>query len=120
MCIVLLIGVPDSPILSYETILNQILITLLPVISDTVCGPVTYNVTVTPSHGMVVRMNDTFYNITGLNNNTDYTVTVYASNSFSNGQPTLVTVKTKPLPPGTLLVLTYIHTYIRKYVLMRC
>jgi len=57
---------------------------------------VTYNVSVMPSHGMVVRINDAIYNITGLNYNTDYTVTVYASNSFSNGKPAVVNSRTKP------------------------
>jgi len=91
-----LTGTPSSPVLSYESAVNEILITWLPFGSDTVCGPVTYNVTVMPSHGTIVRMNDTFYNITGLNNDADYTVTVYASNSFSNGKPAVVTVRTKP------------------------
>ena len=55
-----------------------------------------------PSHGMIMMINDTVYNITGLNNNTDYTITVYATNNHSSGEPATVTVKTKPLPPGTV------------------
>ena len=64
------------------------------------CGPVTYNITVMPSHGMIMMINDTVYNITGLYYNTNYTITVYATNKAGDGEPTTVTVKTKPLPPG--------------------
>ena len=56
------------------------------------CGPVTYNITVMPSHGMIMMINDTVYNITGLNNNTVYTITVYASNKHGNGVPATVVV----------------------------
>ena len=108
-------GVPDSPVLSYESTLNEILITWLPVSSDTVCGPVTYNVTVMPSHGMVVRMNDTFYNITGLNCNTDYTVTVYASNIAGDGKPTIITVRTHT---GMHNIYVYVLTYVYKINIM--
>ena len=92
-------GVPDSPALTYKSTLNEILVSWSPVGSDTVCGPVTYNITVMPSHGMMVMINDTVYNITGLNYNTNYTITVYATNNAGDGEPATVTVKT---PPGNL------------------
>ena len=98
---------PKSPILTYKNTLNEILVSWSPVSSDRVCGPVSYNVTVKPSHGMVMRVNDTAYNITGLHNNTDYTITVYATNKFGNGEPAIVTVRT---PLGT--VYAYIATYV--------
>ena len=66
------------------------------------CGPVTYNITVMPSHDMIMMINDTVYNITGLYYNTNYTITVYATNDHSSGEPAIVNVKTKPLPPGTV------------------
>ena len=87
-------GVPKSPILTYENTLNEILVSWSPVSSDRVCGPVSYNIAVMPSHGMIMRVNDTAYNITGLYYNTDYTITVYATNSVGNGQPATVTVRT--------------------------
>ena len=60
------------------------------------CGPVTYNITVMPSHGTIMMINDTVYNITGLNYNTNYTITVYATNSHGgHGEPATVTVKTR-------------------------
>ena len=68
-----------------------------PVNSDTMCGPVTYNITVMPSHGMIMMINNTVYNITGLYYNTNYTITVYATNNHSSGEPATVTVKTKSL-----------------------
>ena len=49
-----------------------------------------------------MMINDTVYNITGLYYNTNYTITVYATNDHSSGEPATVTVKTKPLPPGTV------------------
>ena len=68
-----------------------------PVDSDTECGPVTYNVTVMPSHGMIMMINDTAYNITGLHHDTNYTITVYATNNVGDGEPAVVIVKTKSL-----------------------
>ena len=58
--------------------------------SDTMCGPVTYNITVMPSHGMIMMINDTVYNITGLNYNTNYTITVYAANNAGDGESTVI------------------------------
>ena len=93
-----LAGALSSPVLTYESTLNEILVSWSPVDSDTVCGPVTYNITVMPSHGMIMMINDTVYNITGLNYNTNYTITVYASNNHTSGEPATVTVKTKSFP----------------------
>ena len=82
--------------MTYKSTLNEILVSWSPVDSDTVCGPVTYNITVMPSHGMIMMINDTVYNITGLNYNTNYTITVYATNNYTGGEPAIVTVKTLP------------------------
>ena len=72
------------------------------------CGPVSYNVTVIPSHGMVMRVNDTTYNITGLYYDTNYTIIVYATNSVGDGIPATVTVRTLP---GSYVV-TQTNAYI--------
>ena len=88
--------VPSSPVLTYKSTLNEILVSWSPVGSDTVCGPVTYNITVMPSHGMIMMINDTVYNITGLYYNTNYIITVYATNKQCDAEPSMVTVKTKP------------------------
>ena len=45
---------------------------------------------------MIMMINDTVYNITGLNDDTNYTITVYASNNYTSGEPATLTVKTKP------------------------
>ena len=66
------------------------------------CGPVTYNITVMPSHGMIMMINDTVYNITGLYYNTNYTITVLASNDHCSGGPATITVKTEPLAAGII------------------
>ena len=90
-------GVPNSPALIYKNTFNEILVSWSLVGSDTVCGSVTYNITVMPSHGMMMMINDTAYNITGLYYNTNYTITVYATNNAADGEPATVTVK---IPPG--------------------
>ena len=96
----LLLGdVPDSPALTYSRTYNEILVSWSPV---GVCGPVTYNITVMPSHGIMMMINNTVYNNTGLNYNTNYTITVYATNSHGgHGEPATVTVRTKYPPPGS-------------------
>ena len=92
------IGMPDSPVLTYKSTYNEILVSWSPVGSGRVCGPVTYNITVMPSHGMMMMINDTVYNITGLNYNTNYIITVYATNSHGgHRQPATVTVRKKIL-----------------------
>ena len=109
-------GVPASPALTYKSTLNEILVSWSPVDSDTVCGPVTYNITVMPSHGMMVMINDTVYNITGLNYNTNYTITVYATNNAGDGEPAIATIKTKNPPPnpGTVTI-SYHHGVLHSY-----
>ena len=53
--------------------------------TDPVCLPVSYDVTISPSDGVVMmRINDTSYNFTGLRHNDTYTVTINASNSAGN------------------------------------
>ena len=89
------IGIPSTPVLTYKSTHNEILVSWSPVGSDRMCGPVTYNITVMPSHGMMMKINDTVYNITGLNYNTDYIIIVYAINSHDgHGEPATVTVRT--------------------------
>ena len=70
-----------------------------------------------PSHGMIMMINDTVYNITGLYYNTNYTITVYATNdTHGDGEPATVTVKTKSLPPGTYKILMYKNQYLPTYI----
>ena len=97
-------GTPSSPVLTYKNTLNEILVSWSPVDSDTMCGPVTYNITVMPSHGMIMMISDTVHNITGLHYNTNYTITVYAANNYTSGEPATVTVKTLP---GTYVMCIY-------------
>ena len=75
------------------------------------CGPVTYNIIVMPSHGMMMMINDTVYNITGLNYNTNYTITVYVTNNFKKGKQSKITVNLKSLPPGKILKCNT-HNYV--------
>ena len=97
----LLGDVPDSPALTYKSTYNEILVSWSPVGSNRVCGPVTYNITVMPSHGMMMMINNTVYNITGLNYNTNYIITVYATNNGGHGEPATVTVTTEDPPSSS-------------------
>ena len=99
--ITFLTGAPSTPALTYKSTYNEILVSWSPVGSDRVCGPVTYNITVMPSHGMMMMINDTVYNITGLNYNTNYIITVSATNRIGDAEPATVTVR---IPPGM-----YVH-----------
>ena len=89
------IGAPSTPILTYKSTLHEILVSWSPIGSDRVCGPVRYNITVMPSHGMMMMINDTVYNIIGLTYDTKYTITVYATNKIGNAKPAIVTMRTK-------------------------
>ena len=113
------IGTLSTPVLTYKNTLNEILVSWSPIVSDTVCGPVTYNISIMPSHGMMMMINNTAYNITGLYYNTNYTITVYAANNAADGEPAMVTVKTPGLYVApdkcaynnySSLILTHIHT----------
>ena len=121
-------GVHNSPVLTYENTHNEILVSWSPDGSDRVCGPVMYNVTVIPSYGMMMMINDTVYNITGLNYNTNYTITVYATNRIGDAKPAIATVNTKYLSPGTyvatvMCIAMYIYVcnfqvYLYKYTIL--
>ena len=66
-----------------------------PVISDPVCGPVSYDVTISPSDGvMMMRITDTSYNFTGLIPDNSYTVTVAGINNAGVGRSSETTVRT--------------------------
>ena len=63
--------------------------------SDPVCGPVSYNVTISPSDGvMMMRTTNTFYNFTGLTPGTNYIVTVSGINMAGIGESNMITVST--------------------------
>jgi len=65
---------------------NFVTISWDPFTSDPVCGPVSYDVTISPSDGvMMMKITDTSYNFTGLQFDTNYTVTVAGRNSAGVG-----------------------------------
>jgi len=66
-------------------------VTWSPSSGDPVCGPVSYNVTISPSDGvMMVRITNTFYNFTGLTPGTNYTVTVAGINMAGIGESNMI------------------------------
>ena len=82
---------PPSPITSI-TATNASCLTTLVVVSwtpssgDPVCGPISYNVTISPFDGvMIMNITNTSYNVTTLTPGTNYTVTVTAINMGGAG-----------------------------------
>ena len=71
---------PPSPVRNITTASSGCLSTIVswdPVTSDSVCGPVSYHVTISPSDGVVMmNLTDTSYKFTGLTPDNSYTVTV--------------------------------------------
>ena len=77
-----------------------------PVTVDSVCGPVSYDVTILPSDGVTMtRVNDTSYNFTGMTLATSYTVTVTGRNYAGTGKPSTLYVPNmaETVPSGMLL-----------------
>ena len=69
-----------------------------PVSSHPVCEPLSYDVTISPSDGvMMMRITDTSYNFTGLTLNTYYTVTVAGRNNAGVGESVSVTVNSSTI-----------------------
>jgi len=81
---------PPSPVSSIITTASGCLSTIVswnPFISDPVCGPVSYDVTISSSDGVVMmRITDTSYNFTGLIPDNSYTVTVAGRNIAGVGR----------------------------------
>jgi len=58
-----------------------------PVTSDLVCGPVSYDVTISPFDGaLIMRITDTSNKFTGLTPDNSYTVTVTGRNNAGVGR----------------------------------
>ena len=59
----------------------DITVSWTPSSGDPVCGPISYNVIISPSDEvMIMSINDTYYSITGLIPATSYNITVISSN----------------------------------------
>jgi len=66
-----------------------------PVTSDLVCGPVSYDVTISSSDGvMMMRITDTSYNFTGLIPDNSYAVTVAGRNDAGVGESIVTSIRT--------------------------
>jgi len=82
---------PPSPVSGIITTASGCLSTIVSwssVISDPVCGPVLYDVTLSSSDGVVMIMRITYasYNFTGLTPDNSYTVTVTGRNNAGAGR----------------------------------
>ena len=97
-----------------KTVFNTISLWWAPVSSDIQCGN---TVNRTPTHGTLTRINDTFYNITGLDYNTTYNIIVFATNDIvGEGYPANITVNTIPLQSSYVYYGCILHTYICMHV----
>ena len=77
------------PLVMIETVFNTIALWVPPPVSGVMqCGQVSYHVTITPAHGTLRQISDTFYKITGLNYNTTYSITVFATNDIGGDSDT--------------------------------
>ena len=91
ICVCVLGGIsfctgPPSPITSITAtdtscLTTSVVVSWTPSSGDPVCGPISYNVMISPSDGvMIMSINDTSYNFTALTPGTNYTVSVAAVN----------------------------------------
>ena len=79
-------------------------ITWDPFNSDPICGPVSYDVRISPSDGVVTTLNATTYWVVKFSNDfarltsaSNFTVTVVAVNSYGSGEPAMINVNTPNL-----------------------
>ena len=82
---------PPSPVTSTTAtdtscLTNSTIGSWTPSSGDPVCGSISYLVTISPSDGVIMMINDTSYNFTALTPGTDYTVTVAAINMTGVGE----------------------------------
>ena len=109
------------PLVMIETVFNTITLWWPPVSGVMQCGQVSYLVTITPAHGIVRGINDTFYEITGLSYNTTYNITVLAtSNIAGDGDPANIIVETISLQGmhkcNLMLYILWSTTYVLLFV----
>ena len=83
--------------------------------SDQMCGPVQYTITVTTGGDMIITDTTTLthYDVTGLNNNTVYHVTVTASNNAGSSSSSVSNVRVMTNSNGKLILYAY-RTYVCK------
>lgn len=95
-CISILSGVPSTPHIEVsDRRLDSFTITW-DTFSDTVCGNVTYNVTLSDGIDVLAEHStaDTTFDFPGLDNVTDYEVTVVAINRLGPGNASSINVST--------------------------
>ena len=91
---------PPSPITSITAtdtscLTTSVVVSWTPSSGDPVCGPISYNVTISPSDEvMIMSINDTSYNFTTLTPGTSYDVTVVGINMGGTGEASTVTFYT--------------------------
>jgi len=97
---------PSVSVFNITTCINDIALSWSPVTSNLLCGPVSYDVTISSSDGvMMVRTTDTSYDFTGLTPDNSYIVTVTGRNDAGVGGSSIAAVNTpsmaEAVPTGT-------------------
>ena len=88
---------PPSPITSITAtdtscLTTSVIVSWTPSSGDPVCGPISYNVTISPSDGVtIMSINDTSYNFTTLSLGTNCIVTVIGINMAGAEEASTVT-----------------------------
>ena len=75
--------------------------------SDPVCGTVWYTIIVSTEGGILIIIDNTTmtnYNVTGLNNNTEYYVNVTANNNAGGSDPTGISFRTSTDSIGKITI----------------
>jgi len=97
MYIYIIIGPPTpvNSLMESQKCSRYFTVSWSPPSSDPVCGPVSYDVLISSTDGVVMlRTTNTFYNFTGLRPGTSYTVTMVGINIAGVGKSNMITVST--------------------------
>ena len=98
-------GIMSMTVSDISCLTTSAVVSWAPSSGDPVCGPISYDVTISPSDGvMTMILNDTSYNFTALTPGTNYTVTVAAINTAGVGKADMamfyIITMTEAVPSG--------------------
>ena len=87
-----------------DVCVNDFTISWNPVLGDPLCGPVSYNMTISTTDKEETTLNATTFSVfkasadfTRLTSASNFTVTVVAVNSYGSGEPAMINVSTPDL-----------------------
>ena len=88
---------------------------------DPVCGPISYELTISPTNPMIMimRINDTSYDITGLTPGTSYNLTVISSNMAGSVESVMMISTPEIVLSGKYVYIAYICTYVHTLIKLK-